>query len=115
MRRAVFKVKVTPFRLHPAPRGRKKNDDGAALYGTREDEAHVIFECPAYIEARIQSNTRFLSVPKGNDDEGLDAQMRAFMNPSPGRLYPGLWRDPVLREFLASKPRRTSILSICSL
>jgi hypothetical protein len=56
------------------------------LCGTREDESHVIFECPAYIEARTQFNTLFLNVPK--DDKGLDAQMRAFMNPSPGLLYP---------------------------
>jgi hypothetical protein len=68
------------------------------LCGTREDEAHVIFECPAYIEARTQFNTLFLNVPK--DDKGLDAQMRAFMNPSPGLFYPGFWRD--LANFLVS-------------
>jgi hypothetical protein len=68
------------------------------LCGMREDEAHVIFECPAYMEARAQFHTLFLSIPE--DDEGLDAQMRAFMNPSPGLLYPGFWRD--LANFLVS-------------
>jgi hypothetical protein len=68
------------------------------LCGMREDEAHVIFECPAYMETRVQFHTLFLSVPE--DDKGLDAQMRAFMNPSPGLLYPGFWRD--LANFLVS-------------
>jgi hypothetical protein len=68
------------------------------LCGGREDEAHMIFECPAYEEARVQALELFEGIP-GAEEAGLDARMRELMNldqggstPGSGVIWPTSWK-----------------------
>jgi hypothetical protein len=91
---------------HTQPRSQR----ACCLCGGREDEAHMIFECPAYGEARVQAHELFEGIP-GTEEAGLDARMREFMNPRPGRLYPRFWRD--MTDFLvACFETRTACIEI---
>jgi exonuclease III len=67
--------------------------------GDREDEAHVVFECPAYDEARQQAYALYTDLP--DPAAGMDARMRAFMNPRPGLFIPGGYWN-MLAKFLYS-------------
>jgi hypothetical protein len=94
-RMGLHELQIERGRYERQPRSQR----ACCLCGGREDEAHMIFECPAYEEARVQAHELFEGIP-GAEEAGLDARMREFMNPRPGRLYPRFWRD--MTDFLVA-------------
>ena len=90
-RMGVHKLWIETGRHEP---GRIPRDDRTCRLcelGAREDEAHFIFECPKFDRAREGAQVLFTDLP--GPEAGLDARMRAFMNPRPGLDIPGgFWK-----------------------
>ena len=84
-----------------------RNERRCQLCGGREDEAHMIFECPAYEEARAGAQALFAGVL--GPEAGMDTRMRIFLNPRPGMFSPGFWG--LMAKFLmtCSEVRATSL------
>jgi hypothetical protein len=69
---------------------------------TREDEAHMIFECPLYDSARITAHALFADIPEPGSAHGggMDERMNKFMNPRQDLLIPNFWHT--LATFLVT-------------
>ena len=97
---ARFRMGVHRLRIETGRHDRTSRNDRICRLcetGAREDEAHIVFDCPAFTEAREAAFALFTDLP--GPEAGLDARMKAFMNPRPGLYIPGgFWR--LLAKFL---------------
>jgi hypothetical protein len=79
--------------------------------GVREDEAHMIFECPLYESARTTAHALFADIPEPGAAQGggMDERMNKFMNPRQDLLITNFWHT--LATFLVTclKARDTSL------
>jgi hypothetical protein len=90
--------------------GQTRSKRQCHLCGVREDEAHMIFECPLYAAARTAAHPLFadIPVPGAAHGGGMDERMNKFMNPTQDLVIPNVWHT--LTTFLVAclKARDTS-------
>jgi len=90
--------------------GQARSHRHCHLCSVREDEAHMIFECPLYAAARAAAHPLFadIPVPGAVHGGGMDERMNKFMNPRQDLLIPDFWYT--LTTFLVTclKARDTS-------
>lgn len=98
-RMGVHGLRIEKGRHGPGRLSRNNRICRLCLRGEREDEAHLVFECPAFDEAREQAYALYTDLP--DLAAGMDARMRAFMNPRPGLFIPGGYWN-MLAKFLYS-------------
>jgi hypothetical protein len=90
--------------------GQARSHRHCHLCSVREDEAHMIFECPLYAAARAAAHPLFadIPVPGAVHGGGMDERMNKFMNPRQDLFIPDFWYT--LTTFLVTclKARDTS-------
>jgi len=97
-RMGVHHLRIETGRHGPARIPREDRTCRICEMGAREDEAHVIFECPAFADERAAAYALFTDLP--GPEAGLDARMRAFMNPREGLFIPGGGYWKLISKFL---------------
>jgi len=98
-RMGLHELQIERGRYAVAGQRQRRSQRVCGLCGGLEDEAHLIFECPAYEEARVQAHNLFRCIPRPEEAD-LDARMREFMNPRPGQENLRFWRE--MADFLVA-------------
>jgi hypothetical protein len=107
---ATFRMGLHELQIERGRHGRRQPRDErrCRFCGEREDEAHMIFYCPVYEEARGEAQALFAGVP--GPEVGMDIRMQIFLNPRPG-MFPGFWG--MMAKFLVTcfDVRATSLIA----
>ena len=96
-RMGLHELQIERGRYAVAGQRQRRSQRVCGLCGGLEDEAHLIFECPAYDEARARAHNLFRCIPRPEAAD-LGARMREFMNPRPGQENPRFWHE--MADFL---------------
>ena len=106
---ATFRMGLHELQIERGRHGHRqpRNERKCRFCGLLEDEAHLIFECPVYEEARVGAQALFAGVPWS--EAGMDTRMQFFLNPRPD-MFPSFWG--MMAKFLVTcfDVRATSLI-----